>query len=197
MNDSMNEVFAAMGSALTRWSMADRCLTEIYAVAVNPKKPQMAAASIWKVTSHNTKIEMTEAALETMFLEYSSADPEPVRTSWRAAKKKMSKAIKGRNDLGHSSLYMSANGKSRVSVLQKDRDKFHARMRGTKLATEFTEADCYKIETASFDANHAAIRVLIALDEFYRSVRIVMRHNDASPEEPFLESRRRRRALKT
>jgi len=146
-SDSMTEVFAAMGSALTRWSMVDRILTEIYAVAVNPRKPQMAAASIWKVTGHNLKVEMTETALEALFLEYPKADPEPVRISWKTAKKEMTKAVKGRNDLGHASLYSSKNSDSRVSVLEKDRDKFIARMQGDKLAPEFTASDCYDIET--------------------------------------------------
>ena len=39
----------------------------------------MAAASIWRVTGHSLKVEMTETALEALFIEYEKGDPTAIR----------------------------------------------------------------------------------------------------------------------
>lgn len=85
--DEIDGVFAAMGSALTRWSMVDRALTVLYAVAVNPRKPAVAAASIWRVTGHTLKVEMTDSALEALSLEYPKGDATDIKNRWKSAKK--------------------------------------------------------------------------------------------------------------
>lgn len=193
--DENDEVFAAMGSALTRWSMVDRSLTVIYAVAVNPRKPAMAAASIWRVTGHSLKVEMTETALEALFIEYEKGDPTAIRESWKKAKKSMSKAVKGRNDLGHSALYGVTTEGRRKSVLQKDREKFRSLRQGRGQARHFDADYCKSIERDCFVANIDLIKILTPLDDFFRENRVVMREDDAFPEniEEFFTKRNSRR----
>lgn len=182
----IDEVFAAMGSALTRWSMADSALTVLYGVTVNPRKPKAGAASIWKITGVNQKLEIIDAALEAMYPDYPKSEPTQVRQEWNTAKKVVLKAARGRNELAHSSLHSSTKDTGRKSVLQRDRERFYHRIKGNFAAPSHDAKTCRRIELDALHAVIAVNKVLSALDLFFHQSRIRMNEADAHHEPPLL-----------
>lgn len=105
-----------------------------------------------------------------------------LKIAGKVRKKSMAKAVKGRNDLGHSSLYAKSTPLGRRSVLQKDREKFRSLLEGSDTVRYFDADRCRNIEHDCFDAGMDVGRVLAALDDFYAASRIVMREDEAFPE---------------
>lgn len=184
MSEDMNKIFELMGSAMTRWSIADRGLTALYAITVSPTSPGIAAASIWRVISHRQKMDMIDSALKALFLTFPDSDSDAVSQEWKILTKLANKASKGRNDLGHASFYTSGSMPESEVFLKKDRDIFWDNLNGSDDARNFSATDCIEIESDCFRTCLQVVDTLKEVRRFYQSLDIEVKLEQAVPKHP-------------
>ncbi|MEG6508825.1 hypothetical protein V6C03_07560 [Methyloligella sp. 2.7D] len=155
MSEETEELFAAVGRAISEWAFVESALARLFSLSVHSSHPSAAEAAFYSATSFRTKLELLTSAL---------AISSPNSTHcWKALCRKLTKRSKKRNHLAHFHFLIRSDDKG-CSV------RLAPPMGNPSNEIEiFDDNHCYSVEDIE-TARSEFVRAKNEVDEFRQSL---------------------------